>query len=65
MFISIFMPNTPKNNIAAVWNMNKDSFFFTPLNTNFVFYHLYVETKLAAHVKISDSEAAPSFLRFL
>lgn len=41
--------------------MNKD-IFFMPLNTNFAFYHLYVKTKLPAHVKGSDSEAITSFL---
>lgn len=58
------MPNTCKINIAAGWNMKEDSFFFIPLSTNSVFYHLYVKTKLAAYVKRSDSEAITSFLLF-
>lgn len=41
--------------------MNKDNFFFITLKTNFVFYHLYVKTKLAAPVKRSDSVAITSF----
>ena len=50
------MPSTCKINIAEGWNMNKDGCVFSvPLNTNFVFYHLYANV-LATHVK-SDSEA--------
>lgn len=54
------MPNSI--NITAGWNV--DSFFIIPSDTNFVFYNLDTETKLAAYVKRSDSEAITVFLLF-